>query len=217
MVTQVQTSGPVGVESQDEVAGQVRGLVGRIGRAEGGELDLEEALRIEGRFIGLRRIAEETPGKLDPHLDALREARSRFERLKAPLAVRIVDELYRVRGVMRNIEEREARLREALVWLSRTSGQRAIQGVEAQADVAGATRLRVPPSGTPGRRAVESLVREAGAWSRVSVLYGPWLEKALRAGSFREDTRRRIESLCPRHATATVSVKARGGGGRHAR
>ncbi len=199
---------------QQDVAGSVRALVGRIERVAGGELDLEEVLRIEARFIGLRRIAEETPGTLDPHLEALREARTRFERLKAPLAVRIVDELYRVRGVIRNIEEREVRLREALVWLSRTSGHKAVQGVEAQAEVTAAAKLRVPPSGTPGRIEVERIVRDAGAWGRVSVLYGPWLEKALRTGAFRGEARKRLETLCPKRTAHTIRVRSRGSYGR---
>ncbi len=196
---------------EHDVAGAVRALVGRIARVEGegGDLNLEEALKIEARFIGLRWIAEETPGRLDPHLDTLRDARARFERLKAPLAIRIVDELFRVRGVMRNVERRETRLREALVWLSRTTGRKEVQGVEAAARVEPVLRLSVPHSGTPSRRLVEKLVRDAGAWGRVSVLYAPRLEKELRSGSFREDTKRHIESLCPRRTTATVRVTSR--------
>lgn len=113
--------------------------------------------------------------------------------------------------MIRNIEEREERLREALVWLSRTAGQRAVQGVEAEAEVTAAMKLRVPQSGTPGRKEVERLIRAAGAWGRVSFLYSPWLEKALRSGAFRDDTRRQIEGLCPRRSSATVRVSARGG------
>ena len=56
---------------------------------------------------------------------------------------------------------------------------------------------------------MEKLVRDAGQWARVSVLYAPWLEKALRSGSFRDDTKRQIESLCPKRATATVRVTSR--------
>lgn len=169
-------------------------------------LTVDAVLRIEERFQELRRRATGDRAVLSAHMERLRELRSRFEQLKAPLAKRLVDELLLVRGAMQDLEAREAVLRESVIWLSRTSGQQDLKGDRGSATVRPGFRHSIPETGTEARTRLENLIREHGLWERVSILNASRIAKAIDAGSLAGSAAEEVMRLCPSAAVYAVRV-----------
>lgn len=175
-----------------------------------GPVTLNGVLGLERTFLELRRIAERDGAPLSGHIDELRAARVEFEKLKLPLATMLVDALNGARQQLQAAKEREEELREAVAWLSRSSGRKSLPGKAAQASVETRVRRSIPRAGTPARIELERTVRDSGVWDRVSILSAPTLEKELARRDFPSEARGRIEPLCPRRATSTVRVRPAG-------
>ncbi|MCC6659871.1 MAG: hypothetical protein IT437_03195 [Phycisphaerales bacterium] len=169
---------------------------------------LDTVFELEEHLLALRELAETHRDLVRPRLGELRDARQRLEKIKAPLAAALVDELSRVRQDLAEVVHREGVLREAVVWLSRSTGQGTLAGGDAKAEVRVDVRRAVPKSGTPGRVELERAVRASHVWDRVSILHGPRLESQLRRADFPAAARAAIEPLCPRRAVATVKTKS---------
>lgn len=195
--------------SEPEPADLAARLVRKIDQLPQGEPPLEAVLEIEAAFMDLRAMSEARPGALDAHVAALRDARTRFETRKGPLALRLVDELHKVRAQMRATEHREACLREAVVWLSRSSGREIFCGVAAEATVRSDVRRQLPRPGTPDRDRLEAAVRAAGLWERASILSSPRLDQAFRDARLSSSVRSEIDRLSPRRAVSSVRVTER--------
>lgn len=168
---------------------------------------LETVFEVEEHLLALRELAETHRVLVAPRLEELRGARQRLEKVKAPLAAVLVDELSRVRQDLAEVQHREEVLREAVVWLSRSTGQGTLAGDDAKAEVRMDVRRAVPKAGTPGRTDLERAVRASHVWDRVSILSAPRLESQLRRSDFPPAARAAIEPLCPRRAMATVRVR----------
>ena len=185
-----------------------------LARAEA-SLSLEAVFEVEEHLLAMRNLAEADCARIAGRLDGLRDARARLERVKAPLAAALVDELARVLGALADLQHREDVLREAVVWLSRSTGQGTLRGDDARAEVRMDIRRTVPRAGSPGRTDLERAVRSTHVWDRVSILSGPRLEIQLRRQDFPPGARAAIEPLCPRRAVATVRVRGQRQGNRH--
>ena len=168
---------------------------------------LDTVFEVEEHLLALRELAETHRDLVGPRLDELRDARQRLEKVQAPLAAALVDELSRVRQDLAEVQHREEVLREAVVWLSRSTGQGTLAGGDAKAEVRLDVRRTVPKSGTPGRTELERAVRASHVWDRVSILSAPRLESQLRRSDFPAAARAAIEPLCPRRAMAVVRTR----------
>ncbi|MEX2217928.1 MAG: hypothetical protein WD749_04140 [Phycisphaerales bacterium] len=177
-----------------------------------GSLSVESVVRIEERFQELRATALREGPAMASHMDRLRALRIQFERLKAPLARQLVDELYRMRSAIQRAQEREQTVRETVIWLSRSAGNDELRGDCAGASVRSSTRHIVPESGSPGRARLESIIREQRLWEEVSIIHGPRLGKAIDAGRFTGAGREEVARLCPRVASHSVRTYEAGPG-----
>lgn len=182
-------------------------------------LNVNAVLRIEERFQALRTLALRENAALAPHMPRLRDLRSRFESMKAPLTKQLVDELFRLRAAISAAQHREETLKETVVWLSRTSGNDALRGELAGADVRSTVRHALPHAGTTERARLDRIVAEQNLWNELSMLSGPKLSKAIEAGRFAGGARAEVASLCPRGTTYSVrtyQTRANGAGPRRA-
>lgn len=111
------------------------------------------------------------------------EALPRNEFLGEP-GVKLVDEFAKLESKRRELEEREEKLRDAIISYAKREGVSCIRGSHKKLYVRIAPRIKFPGSKEEGREELEGLIREAGRWEEVSSLNTKTLEKIAREGSW---------------------------------
>jgi len=111
------------------------------------------------------------------------EALPRNEFLGEP-GVKLVDEFAKLRPKWEELEEREEKLRDAIISYAKREGVSCIRGSHKKLYVRIAPRIKFPGSKEEGREELEELIREAGRWEEGSSLNTKTLEKIAREGSW---------------------------------
>lgn len=98
--------------------------------------------------------------------------------------VKLVNEFAKLRSKWDELEEREEKLREAIIAYAKREGVSCIRGSHKQLYVRIGPRIKFPGSKDEGREELEGLVKEAGRWEEVSTMNTKTLERIAREASW---------------------------------